>query len=210
MTLPGLDREHQHRPARQHDAKRAKERRQRHRLGQQHVHDRRDCLREIGEVNQVKRVAAGDERHQHEAAKHRNDDQRLEKGVGDELDQDDLPIRGCNEGATLEGELQQSSHSTMTEQMTLPPFVTRAVTRLAAGGLVAAAAIAIAAVVIERTQLGGDLETSRARLKAEVEGEFAALTNRLDAAVRAVPLDPDVLRLADRTIRRRAAGCSNR
>ncbi len=81
--------------------------------------------------------------------------------------------------------------------MTLPPFVTRAVARLAAGGLVAAAAIAIAAVVIERTQLGGDLETSRARLKAEVEGEFAALTNRLDAAVRAVPLDPDVLRLAD-------------
>lgn len=81
--------------------------------------------------------------------------------------------------------------------MTLPLFVTRAVARLAAGGLVAAAAIAIAAVVIERTQLGGDLETSRARLKAEVEGEFAALTNRLDAAVRAVPLDPDVLRLAD-------------
>ena len=81
--------------------------------------------------------------------------------------------------------------------MTLPPFVTRAVARLAAGGLVAAAAIAIAAVVIERTQLGGDLETSRARLKAEVEGEFAALTNRLDAAVRAVSLNPDVLRLAD-------------
>ncbi len=82
--------------------------------------------------------------------------------------------------------------------MTLPPFVTRAVARLAAGGLVAAAAMAIAAVVIERTQLGGDLETSRARLKAEVEGEFAALTDRLDAAVGAVPLDPEVLRLAER------------
>ena len=81
--------------------------------------------------------------------------------------------------------------------MTLPPFVTRAVARLAAGGLVAAAAIAIAAVVIERTQLGGDLETSRARLKAEVEGEFAAITNRLDTAVRGVLLEPDVLRLAD-------------
>ena len=45
----------------------------------------------------------------------------------------------------------------MTKRMTLPPIVTRAVARLAAGGLVAAAAIAIAAVVIERTQLGGDL-----------------------------------------------------
>ena len=85
----------------------------------------------------------------------------------------------------------------MTGRMTFPPFVARAVIRLAAGGLVAAAAIGIAAVVIERTQLGGDLATSRARLKAEVEGEFAALTNRLDAAVRAVPLDPEVLRLAD-------------
>jgi signal transduction histidine kinase len=85
----------------------------------------------------------------------------------------------------------------MTKRMTLPPVVTRAVARLAAGGLVAAAAIAIAAVVIERTQLGGDLATSRARLKAEVEGEFAAVTNRLDAAVRAVSLSPDLLRLAD-------------
>ena len=174
-----------------------KERGQRHRLRQQDADHGGDRLREIGEVNQVERVAAGDERHQHEPANHRNDDQRLEQGVGDELDQDDLPIRGRHQGAALEGELQQSSHSTMTKRMTLPPFVTRAVARLAAGGLVAAAAIAIAAVVIERTQLGGDLETSRARLKAEVEGEFAALTNRLDTAVRAVSLDPDVLRLAD-------------
>ena len=94
----------------------------------------------------------------------------------------------------------------MTKRMTFPPFVTRAVARLAAGGLVAAAAIAVAAVVIERTQLGGDLATSRERLKAEVEGEFAALTNRLDAAVRGVPLDTEVLRLAgqgDQAARRR-------
>jgi hypothetical protein len=83
------------------------------------------------------------------------------------------------------------------ERMTLPPFVARAAARLAAGGLVAAAAIAVAALVIERTQLGGNLDTSRARLRAEVEGEFAVLTNRLDAAVRAVALDVDVLRRAD-------------
>jgi signal transduction histidine kinase len=81
--------------------------------------------------------------------------------------------------------------------MTLPPFVRRAAARLAAGGVVAAAAIALAALVIERTQLGGDLDASRARLRAEVEGEFAVLTNRLDAAVRAVALDVDVLRRAD-------------
>ena len=78
-----------------------------------------------------------------------------------------------------------------------PSFLTRAAARLAAGGLVAAAAIAVAALVIERTQLGGDLETSRARLRAEVEGEFAALTARLDQGVRAVALDADILRRAD-------------
>ena len=81
--------------------------------------------------------------------------------------------------------------------MAFPPFVTRAAARLAAGGLVAAAAIAVAAFVIERTQLGSDLETSRARLRAEVEGEFAALTARLDQGVRAVALDADILRRAD-------------
>jgi hypothetical protein len=78
-----------------------------------------------------------------------------------------------------------------------PSFVTRAATRLAAGGLVVAAAMALAALVIERTQLGGDLQASRARLRAEVEGEFAVLTARLDQGVRAVALDADLLRRAD-------------
>ncbi len=86
----------------------------------------------------------------------------------------------------------------MTVRMTFPSFVTRAATRIAVGGLVAAAAIAVAALVIERTALGGDLAASRARLRAEVEGEFAALTARLDQAVRAVTLDPDTLRRAER------------
>jgi signal transduction histidine kinase len=78
-----------------------------------------------------------------------------------------------------------------------PSFVTRAAARLAAGGLVAAAAIAVAALVIERTQLGPDLAASRTRLRAEVEGEFAVLTARLDAAVGTVALDADLLRRAD-------------
>src|SRR5687767_6495088 len=85
----------------------------------------------------------------------------------------------------------------MTSHVAFPPFVTRAAARLAAGGLVAAAAIAVAAFVIERTQLGADLQTSRARLRAEVEGEFAALTARLDQGVRGLALDADILRRAD-------------
>ena len=59
----------------------------------------------------------------------------------------------------------------MTVRMPFPPFVTRAVIRIMLGGLVAAAAIAVAALVIERTQLGADLAASRARLRAEVEGD---------------------------------------
>jgi signal transduction histidine kinase len=86
----------------------------------------------------------------------------------------------------------------MTVRMTFPSFVTRAAIRIALGGLVAAAAIAIAALVIERTALGSDLAASRARLRAEVEGEFAALTARLDQAVRAVAIDVETLRRAER------------
>ena len=147
-------------------------------------------------MNQIERIAAGDERDEQETAQHRYHDKRLEQGVGDELDDDNLPIRGRNEGAAFEGELQQTS-ILQWRNVAFPPFVTRAAARLAAGGLVAAATIAVAAFVIERTQLGGDLETSRARLRAEVEGEFAALTARLDQAVQAVALDADALRRAD-------------
>ena len=86
----------------------------------------------------------------------------------------------------------------MTVRMTLPPFARRAAIRITLGGLVAAAAIAVAALVIERTQLGGDLAASRARLRAEVQGQFAVLASRLDQAVRAVTIDPEVLRRAER------------
>ena len=86
----------------------------------------------------------------------------------------------------------------MAVRMTFPPFVTRALTRIAAGGLVAAAAIAIAALVMERTQLGGDLAASRTRLRAEVEGEFATLAGRLDAAVRDVTIETETVRRAER------------
>jgi signal transduction histidine kinase len=86
----------------------------------------------------------------------------------------------------------------MTLRMTLPSFVARAVRRIALGGLMAAAAIAVAALVIERVQLGADVDASRARLRAEVEGQFTALTNRLDAAVGDVTLDADTVRRAER------------
>jgi signal transduction histidine kinase/uncharacterized membrane protein len=86
----------------------------------------------------------------------------------------------------------------MTMRMTFPSFVARAAMRVVLAGLVAAVAIAVAAFVIERTQLGADPAASRARLRAEVEGEFAALNARLDQAVRAVTLDVETVRRAER------------
>lgn len=86
----------------------------------------------------------------------------------------------------------------MTMRMTFPPFVTRAAIRIALGGVLAAAAIALAGIAIEQTQLGGDATASRARLRAEVEDEFAALAARLDQAVQSVSLDVDTVRLAER------------
>jgi signal transduction histidine kinase len=86
----------------------------------------------------------------------------------------------------------------MTLRMTFPSFVRLAATRIVLGGLVAASAIAVAGLVIERTQLGSDAAASRARLRAEVEGEFAALAGRLDRAVRAVTFAADTVRRAER------------
>jgi len=85
----------------------------------------------------------------------------------------------------------------MAVRMAFPSFIARSAQTLALGGAVAAAAIWLAAEVVERTQLGPDLATSRARLQAEVSGQFAALGSRLDAAVTAVTLDADTVRLAE-------------
>ncbi len=85
----------------------------------------------------------------------------------------------------------------MAMRMAFPPFVARSAQKLALGGAVAALAIGIAAFVVERTQLGADQAASRARLQAEVSGQFAALGHRLDLAVRAVSLDANIVRLAE-------------
>jgi len=86
----------------------------------------------------------------------------------------------------------------MTVRMAFPALVRRAAVRIVLGGLVAAAAIAVAGLVIERTQLGGDLNASHVRLRAEVEGEFAALTGRLDRAAPGVSLDAATVDRAER------------
>ena len=81
---------------------------------------------QVVETQQLQRIAADDERDEDETADDWHHHQGLEQRVGDELDEHDLPIRGRDEGAAFEGELQQSSHSTMAVRMTFPSFVTRA------------------------------------------------------------------------------------
>jgi signal transduction histidine kinase len=85
----------------------------------------------------------------------------------------------------------------MAMRMAFPSFVARSAQKLALGGAVAALAIFVAAEVVERTQLGADLAASRARLQAEVSGQFVSLGNRLDAASAAVTLDAETVRLAE-------------
>lgn len=85
----------------------------------------------------------------------------------------------------------------MAVPMAFPSFIARSAQKLALGGAVAALAIWVAAEVVERTQLGPDPAASRARLQAEVSGQFAALGRRLDAAVTAVALDAETMRLAE-------------
>ncbi len=85
----------------------------------------------------------------------------------------------------------------MAVPMAFPSFIARSAQKLALGGAVVALAIWVAAEVVERTQLGPDPAASRARLQAEVSGQFAALGRRLDAAVTAVALDAETMRLAE-------------
>ena len=64
----------------------------------------------------------------------------------------------------------------MALRMTFPPFVARAAVRLVSGGVVAAAAIAVAGIVIERTQLEVWIEEQyelTRRHSAWQQGEFA-------------------------------------
>lgn len=86
----------------------------------------------------------------------------------------------------------------MTVRMPFPSFVTRAALRITLGGLVVATAIAIVALVVERTKLGAGIEASRALLRAEVEGSFKGLSDRLDEAVGSVVLDTQVMLRAER------------
>ncbi|MEO8682920.1 MAG: hypothetical protein ABI665_27985, partial [Vicinamibacterales bacterium] len=69
--------------------------------------------------------------------------------------------------------------------------------RLLVGGLVAASAIWLAGLALERSRFGADLTATRARLAGEVNAQFATLGSRLDVAVRSITADATTVRSAE-------------
>jgi signal transduction histidine kinase len=77
----------------------------------------------------------------------------------------------------------------------LPFFVRRAVLRVLFGGAIVALLAGVVGIVGERSQLGGSLESARARIATDVERQFSTLSDRLEAAVNAVAAEPTLLTL---------------
>ena len=69
--------------------------------------------------------------------------------------------------------------------------------RLLAGGLLVAAAAWAAGWTVERGRFGADEAASLVRLEAEVNAQFAALSARLDRAVRAVDASAQTVRASE-------------
>ncbi len=97
----GFDREHQHRAARRHQAQRAQERGQGHRLREQRADQRRDDL-SIRQPHQLGGLGADEQHDEQHAARDRYRQQRVEDGVGDELDEHDGPVGRGDESAPLQ------------------------------------------------------------------------------------------------------------
>jgi signal transduction histidine kinase len=67
-----------------------------------------------------------------------------------------------------------------------PSFVSRALARLAAAGVVALLAVWLGGIAIERIRLGGDETAARAKVQAAVSEQVAALESRLEQTINAV------------------------
>lgn len=77
--------------------------------------------------------------------------------------------------------------------MTVPPFVRRTAFGIGVGGLVAMTLVGLLGLAAERSRFGSNASASRARIEADVRGQFAALAARLDAAVDALTVAPPAL-----------------
>ena len=97
----GLDREHQNRAARRHQAERAEERGERERLRQQRP-DQRGHHLPVLQPQQIRGLGADEQHDQQHASGNRHRQQRVEDRVGDELYEHHRPIGRRDEGTPLE------------------------------------------------------------------------------------------------------------
>jgi len=77
-----------------------------------------------------------------------------------------------------------------------PTFITRALVRLAATGVVALVAVAIGGRLLEQQRFGGDASAARVRLAGVVQSTVQGLEQRFERIVAAVPIDAASLQLA--------------
>ena len=104
MHRAALDREHQRRPADDDDAEPDEIRDERAGVRLQPGDRRRQGVLQAA-VEQVEDAAAGKQRQQERRADDRHHEQRLERRLGDELDDDEFPVGCRDQRAALEGRL---------------------------------------------------------------------------------------------------------
>ena len=78
-----------------------------------------------------------------------------------------------------------------------PSFVSRALARLAAVGVVALLTVWLGGLAIERIRLGADEPAARARVQAAVSEQVASLESRLEIAIAALGPATDLVQRAE-------------
>ncbi len=217
-----FDQKHQQRPTHDDESDGEDERRQRQGLREQHRgHGRNDLSN--GQREQVAGVPADEEHRKKHPADDWHGEQCLEQRVGNELDDDDVPVGGNDEGAALEtvlerhgapGErisdrrprtLRQEERPALRpdedlivrdndrESMSIPHFVRRAAGRVMVGGVICALVVAIVGVLGERSRFGRDLAAARQRIESDVREQFGSLNGELEAIASRLRNDPAVI-----------------
>ncbi len=81
--------------------------------------------------------------------------------------------------------------------MAVPVVVARTLRRLLLTGIAVVTVTWLAGLGLESVRFGADLDSARARLENEVAAQFVSLGGQLERAVRAVSVDPQMMRLAE-------------
>src|SRR5262249_42865166 len=198
---------------RQRDGERHAERHQRGGGGRKGGGEpRRDVARAA--LQQVANVLANQDRHENRRADNGNREQRLERRLRNELNSDSRPVCRGEQRAALEQEFQRHRAEgsglkaewlfALNCMLEAHPMRTLA-SRLFAGGLLIALAVAAAGGAIERARFGSTDDEALARVESELRRQFDAGARSLGELAADVRQNSSVIRAAlrDRTESRR-------